>query len=92
MKNFFRKLFSFILKHLESGTEAYEYKQSHRTILVAVGSIFIFLASIVFWLAIGKDPGYLFPVIVFGGTGVISLIVGLLGNDRAVSKIWGLGN
>lgn len=89
MKNTFRKLFAFILNPFESGSEDYIYKPSHRSILVGVGSIFVGLASIVFYMAWGKDIGYLLPVVIFGLTGLVSLIIGLLGNDRAVAKVWG---
>lgn len=33
--------------------------------------------------------GYLIPVVFFGATGILCLLIGLLGNDRAVAKIWG---
>ena len=35
------------------------------------------------------EPGYLLPVLLFGGAGSIGLVVGCLGTDRAVAKIWG---
>jgi len=35
------------------------------------------------------DIGYLIPVVFFGGAGILCLLIGLLGNDRAVAKIWG---
>lgn len=89
MKNTFRKLFAFILTPLESGSEDFVYKPSHRSILIGVGTIFVGLASIVFNMALGKDVGYLLPVIIFGLAGLLSLIVGLLGSDRAVAKVWG---
>ena len=54
-----------------------------------MGGLFSGLATLVFFLAQGKDPGYLFPVLIFGGAGLLSLLVGILGTDRAVAKIWG---
>jgi len=36
-----------------------------------------------------NDIGYLIPVVFFGGAGILCLLIGLLGNDRAVAKIWG---
>jgi len=92
MKNLLRNLFSPLLNIFESGNEAFIYKKSHRTILIVMGILFTGLASLVFTLAQGEDISYLIPVFVFGGAGLISLIIGTLGNDRAVSKIWGSGN
>ena len=89
MKNLFRKIFSPLLKPLERGDEAYAYKPSHRTILLVMSTMFIGLASLVAYIMPGWDSGYLLPIIVFGGTGVLGLIVGCFGADRAVAKIWG---
>jgi len=82
-------LFSPVLNVFESGTEAYEYKKSHRVILVTIGVLFTALATGVFWLARGADIGYLFPVVIFGLVGVVCLLVAYAGSDRAVAKIWG---
>ena len=57
-----------------------------------MGILFSSLASFVLWLALGEDPGYLLPVLVFGLVGLLSLLIGLLGNDRAVARIWGSQN
>jgi len=89
MKSLFRQLFSPILSIFESGSEEYAYKKSYRIILIVMGLLFTGLASLVYYLAEGQDMGYLIPVIVFGGTGLLSLLIGLIGNDRAVAKIWG---
>ncbi len=89
VKQKLRILFSPILKVFESGTELFSYKASYRTILIAMGGIFSGLAVLVFFIAQGEDLGYLLPVLVFGCIGFISLLVGLLGTDRAVAKIWG---
>ncbi len=89
MKQVLRTLFFPILNLFESGTEPFVYKPSHRVILIAMGAIFSGLATLVFFIAQGEDLGYLLPVLVFGGIGLISLLVGLIGSDRAVAKIWG---
>ncbi len=89
MKNQLRTLFSPLLNIFESGTEAFVYKSSHRKILVILGCLFCGLATAVFLLAQGEDPGYFLPVLIFGGAGLLSLLIGLLGTDRAVAKIWG---
>ena len=89
MKQILRIIFSPILNIFESGTKPFVYKSSHRTILIFMGCLFAGLATLVFWFAQGKDPGYLLPVFIFGGGGLLSLLIGLVGNDRAVAKIWG---
>ena len=91
MKSLLRTLFSPILNIFESGDEQYSYKKSHRIILIVMGLLFTGLASLVFTLAEGQEIGYMIPVLVFGGAGLLSLIIGLIGNDKAVAKIWGSG-
>ena len=89
MKQQLRKLFSPLLNLFETGNEAFAYKASHRKILVIVSCLFSGLAALVVVLSQGAGAGYLFPAIVFGLIGFTGLIVGLLGTDRAVAKIWG---
>ena len=73
----------------ESGNEPFVYKPSHRLILVIMGCLFCSLATLVLWFAIGNDPAYYLPVVVFGGAGLLSLLIGVAGTDRAVATIWG---
>lgn len=90
MKSLLRKLFSPILNYFESGEEEYSYKDSHRAILVVVGTLFVLLSFISLVASLAAGPiGALIPFVVFFGGGIICLVVGGLGNDRAVSKIWG---
>ena len=90
MKTWLRKLFWFILRIFESGDEAYTYKPLNRKILIVVGLLFSVLAAITVYVSFDKDGyGYLIPVAVFFSVGFVCIIVGLLGNDRAVAKIWG---
>lgn len=89
MKNLLRRLFSLLLTPLESGDDPYAYKPSHRTILLVMSVMFLGLASLVGFLMPGWDSGYWLPIVVFGGTGTLGIIVGCLGEDRAVAKIWG---
>lgn len=89
MKSIFRKLFASVLNYFESGSEAYIYKTSHRYILITIGILFSGLAIAVFFVAQGKDMGYMLPVVIFGLIGLVSFIVGFLGTERAVAKIWG---
>ena len=90
MKTWLRKLFWFILRFFESGDEPYTYKPLNRMILIIVGVLFSVLAFITIYLSLGKSGyGYLIPVIVFFSIGFVCVIVGLLGSDRAVARIWG---
>lgn len=92
MKSLLRQLFAPILNIFESGDGDYAYKPSHRIVLVVMGCLFSGLAALVIALMLhgtGGDPGYAIPALVFGGAGLVSLIVGTLGSDRAVAKIWG---
>ncbi|MGB3623164.1 hypothetical protein FT643_04850 [Ketobacter sp. MCCC 1A13808] len=89
MKQPLRKLFSPILKAFESGSDEYVYQPSHRKILIFLSALFFGLASLVLVINRGGDVGYLFPAVVFGLVSFVGLTVGLLGNDRAVAKIWG---
>ena len=89
MKQALRKLFSPILSIFEEQEGEFVYKPSHRLILKVVGSLFFFLsvASLVASIQAGQ-LGALLPVIVFFGVGVVCMVVGFLGTDRAVAKIW----
>ncbi len=89
MKDALRKIFKPLLDIFESGDDPYKVQPSHRKILIVVSILFSGLALLVLFLAQGEDPGYLFPVLIFGGVGFTGLVVGTLGNDRAVAKIWG---
>jgi hypothetical protein len=90
MKNALRKMFSPILNIFESGDEPYVAKPLNRKILIVIGVLFSFLVSVVIYLSYDKgEPGYLIPVVVFSSVAIVALIVGFLGTDRAVAKIWG---
>ena len=90
MRNQLRHLFGFILQPFEQGDESFTHKPLNRKILVAVGALFGMLCAVSITLAIANgQAGYLIPIVVFGGASLVSLVVGLLGSDRAVAKIWG---
>jgi len=90
MKNTFRQLFLPLLQPLEAGEEPYQYKGSHRTILITVGILFLVLATIAGTVAIlvAQYAG-LFPCLIFFLAGLVCVVIGLLGTDRAVAKLWG---
>ncbi len=90
MKELLRKAFSPILENFESGTEEYAYKTSHRVILIVMGVIFSILSTAVAFMAAEADNmGYYIPVLIFGLVSLVTLVVGFLGNERAVASIWG---
>jgi|TARA_Y100001001_G_scaffold125704_1_gene124198 hypothetical protein len=90
MKQRLRQLFSFILKPLESGQVGPSYKDSHRTVLKLVGVLFLVLATVsIGALVYTGKIGALIPALVFLGVGGTCLVVGALGSDVAVSKMWG---
>ncbi|HFE37662.1 MAG TPA: hypothetical protein ENK06_04465 [Gammaproteobacteria bacterium] len=89
MKQNLRKIFSPLLRKFEAGDQPFSYKPSHRIILLVMSAIFAGLGTAVFFVAPGDDLSYLLPVILFVGGGVLGILIGLLGNDRAVAKIWG---
>lgn len=90
MKETFIKLFWPILKFFETGEEATNYKKSHRTVLIVVGVLFILLsmgsAASAF---ISGQVAALIPVVVFLSLGAVAVVVGLIGSNNAVAKIWG---
>ncbi|KJS04653.1 MAG: hypothetical protein VR73_14165 [Gammaproteobacteria bacterium BRH_c0] len=90
MKTMLRALFRPILQPFEKGSEPYAYKPLNRKLLIVMGVLFSGLALAVFFVARGGEGlGFLLPVIVFGVVGTVCFVVGGLGNERAVSKIWG---
>lgn len=79
-----------ILKFFETNEEATNYKKSHRVILIVVGSLFVFLSLASAGAAfVSGGSGALIPVVVFFCVGFVAVVVGALGSDSAVSKIWG---
>lgn len=90
MRILLKKLFQPILNVFESGEEAYNYKESHRKILIIVGGLFLVL-SITSAVAavVSSQMGGLFPCLIFFLVAATCVIVGALGSNRAVAKIWG---
>ncbi|WP_111642893.1 hypothetical protein [Marinimicrobium alkaliphilum] len=90
MKSALRNVFGFILNPLERGDDPYHVNPWGRKVLLILASVFGLLAIAVLWFRQpGSDVGYFAPVVIFGLVSATGLIVGLLGNDRAVAKIWG---
>lgn len=90
MKAALRRLFAPVLNYFESGEGAYVYKPSHRKILIFMGGL-SFCLSVVSLIAAVTATQWagLLPILIFFIGGFICIIVGLLGSDHAVAKIWG---
>lgn len=92
MNTFLRTIFSPILKPFESGSEPYVYKPLNRKVLITIGVLFSFLIAVIVAIGIKAEANlgeYFIVFVVFGGVALVSLVVGFLGSERAVSKIWG---
>ena len=89
MKSLLRKLFSPILNPLEQSEGEFAYSPSHRTVLRIMGILFFFVAGVglYFTLQIQEWAGLL-PVVLFGGIGLVCLVVAFVGSDKAVAKLW----
>ena len=89
MKSTLRKIFNPILSWFEDQDGPYAYKPSHRLILKIVGALFFFLSAVSLAACIyTAQMGAVVPVIVFFAIGLVCMIVGFLGSDKAVAKIW----
>ncbi len=90
MKESLRNLFWPILRQFETGDPVKRYKPSHRTILVVVGALFLVLSTAAgLASAYSEHWGALIPVVVFFAVGLVTLVVGTLGSNDAVSRMWG---
>ena len=90
MKQSLRSFFSPILSVFEKGSDVYAYKPLNRKILIFMGTVFSGLMVLVLnFIPEGIGISFLIPVFVFGLLALVTLVVGILGNERAVSKIWG---
>jgi len=80
-----------LLKFFEDGRPASGYRPMHRRIALVVGVLFLVIALASIYMALSVDQWAAFvPVVVFLGASLVSLVVGLLGSDRAVAKLWGV--
>lgn len=90
MRNILTKLCWPILSFFETGGASINYKKSHRAILIIVGALFFFLSTVSASMAyLGGELAALIPVIVFFCVGLVAVVIGALGSNGAVSKIWG---
>lgn len=89
MKSQLRKLFWFILQYFEQDGGEYKYKPMHRKILIVVGVLFLALASGSIAASVYQGSfAYFVPILVFLAIGLVCTVVGFLGTDRAIARIW----
>lgn len=89
MKAIMRKLCSPVLGMFESGEGEFDYKPSYRTILIVLGLLCLVIASVSLVMTLmTSEPAGVIPILLFLLTGLVCEIVGLLGTDRAVARIW----
>lgn len=80
-----------VLRRFERGEPAPSYQPMHRKILWVVAFLFVILASLsLFFATAMQEWGALLPFVIFLLGSLICAIVGLLGSDRAVARLWGL--
>lgn len=91
MRNSLTRLFWPILGFFEKGELPQGSRPSHRKILLAVGFLFMVLVAVSLYFAlISGIVGAAIPIVIFSGISLVCFVVGLLGTDRAVAKIWGI--
>ena len=90
MKMALRRLFSPLLNYFEAWEGEFNYRRSHRTALIGAGVLFLILSLVSLWAALNTaQSGALIPLVVFVTASLVCLLVGILGNERAVATIWG---
>ena len=90
MKHLLRKICAPILNIFEQGDEEYAIKPLSRKILIVISILFSSLAAaVLYFIPEDAEIGYYLPVFIFSLIAFIGLVVGSLGTDRAVAKIWG---
>jgi len=90
MKDLLIKICWPILSNFENGQGEYVYKPLNRKILIVLGCLFLALTAGIAYVVVSTQnwAGFL-PVIIFGAVGLVCVVVGALGSERAVAKIWG---
>lgn len=89
MKELLRKICSPVLNIFESGNQEFNYRPSHRKILIAVGVLFFIIAGAAISISIAVEQyAGLMPGSVFLIAGLVCEIVAFLGTDKAVAKMW----
>lgn len=91
MKEILKKFFWPILSFFETEEQPANYKESYRFVLNIVGCLFLFLSLVSAWAGYTSGAvGALIPVVVFFCVGLVAVVLGVLGSNGAVTKIWGI--
>lgn len=91
MKDLCRTLFRPLLDFFDTGDVPQGYRPSHRTILLAMGALFFTLSAVsLFFGLLAGSAGALIPILFFFAVSVVCGVIGWLGSDGAVAKIWGI--
>tara|TARA_B100000963_G_C22493492_1_gene610348 strand:+ start:429 stop:710 length:282 start_codon:yes stop_codon:yes gene_type:complete len=91
MRNLLRKLFAPLLNIFENSEGGYVYKPMCRIILIVLALLFgcLTVGLIMLSQQMALGWGALIPVSVFSAVSLFCLIIGGLGTDRAVARVWG---
>ena len=91
MKNGLRKLFAPLLNIFENSEGEFVYKPMSRIILIVMALLFggLTVGLIVITKQMELGWGALIPVSVFSAVSLFCLIIGGLGSDQAVARVWG---
>ncbi|WP_062065722.1 hypothetical protein [Cellvibrio sp. OA-2007] len=90
MRNVFIKICWPLLRLFETDVQPANYKASHRFALNFIGFVFLLLSFVS--ALVGHSSGELgaiIPAVIFLGAGLSAVVVGLLGSNGAVAKVWG---
>lgn len=90
MKRLLTTIFWPVLAPFEKDGDSAGYRPTHRKVLFGMGFLFLLLAGVSALVAQETgEPGGLVPLAVFFAVGAVCWIVGFLGSDAAVARIWG---
>ena len=90
MKDRLRQLFHPVLRFFENDSDEFQLTPTNRKVALFISATFVIIAFLLPIIASAQPfTAYIFPVAVFGGIGLIGLVVGILGSDHAVAKLVG---
>lgn len=90
MRNVFIKICWPLLRLFETEAQPANYRESHRFALNFIGFVFLLLSIVSAWVGYSSgELGAIIPAVIFFGAGLSAVVVGLLGSNGAVAKVWG---
>lgn len=91
IRNLALKLFRPLLTFFDTNDIPEGYRPSHRKILLAMGVLFFILSTVsLFFALLVGSAGALIPILFFFAVSMVCGLIGWLGSDGAVAKIWGI--